>query len=63
MARVEIWTGRERRRSWSDEQKLQILREAASSLSVSAVARKHDVVPQQIYIWRFRVQRYAFRNR
>lgn len=53
MARMEIVTGRERRRSWSDEKKLEILHEAArSGLSVSDVARRHDVVPQQIYIWR-----------
>jgi transposase len=53
MARMEIVTGRERRRSWPDEKKLQIVREAATSgLSVAEVARRHDVVPQQIYIWR-----------
>jgi transposase len=53
MARMEIVTGRERRRRWSDEKKLQILQEAATSgLSVADVARRHDVVPQQIYIWR-----------
>lgn len=53
MARIEIVTGRERRRSWSDEKKLEILQEAATSgLSVADVARRHDVVPQQIYIWR-----------
>lgn len=46
-------TGRERRRSWSDEKKLQILKEAATSgLSIADVARRHDVVPQQIYVWR-----------
>jgi transposase len=53
MARMEIVTGRERRRRWSDEDKLEILQEAATSgLSVAEVARRHDVVPQQIYIWR-----------
>ena len=53
MARMEIVTGRERRRRWSEESKLQILREAVTSgLSVAEVARRHDVVPQQIYIWR-----------
>jgi transposase len=53
MARMEIVTGRERRRSWSDEKKLQILREVATSgLSVAEVARQHDVMPQQIYVWR-----------
>jgi transposase len=53
MARIEIVTGRERRRRWSEEDKLQILQEVATSgLSVAEVARRHDVVPQQIYIWR-----------
>jgi transposase len=53
MARMEIVTGRERRRRWPDEKKLEVLQEAATSgLSVADVARRHDVVPQQIYIWR-----------
>ena len=53
MARMEIVTGRERRRRWSEDSKLGILQEAATSgLSVADVARRHDVVPQQIYIWR-----------
>jgi transposase len=53
MARMEIVTGRERRRRWSEDDKLKILQEAATSgLSVADVARRHDVVPQQIYIWR-----------
>jgi transposase len=53
MARMEIVTGRERRRRWSEEDKLGILQEAATSgLSIAEVARRHDVVPQQIYIWR-----------
>jgi transposase len=53
MARMEIVTGRERRRRWSEDSKLEILQEAATSgLSVAEVARRHDVVPQQIYIWR-----------
>ncbi len=53
MAKMEIWTGCERRRKWSDERKLQILEEVATSgFSVSEIARRHDVVPQQIYTWR-----------
>ena len=53
MGRVEILTGVERRRGWSDEQKLAILDDVVSSgLGVSAIARRHDVVPQQIYAWR-----------
>lgn len=53
MARVEILSGRERRRFWSDAQKLAILDEVVSSgLGVAEVARRHDVSPQQVYGWR-----------
>ena len=53
MGRFEVLTGQERRRRWSREEKLSILKEAATSgLRVSEVARRHDVVPQQIYLWR-----------
>ena len=53
MGRMEILTGRERRRFWSDAQKLAILEEAAEGhCSVSEVARRHDIIPQQIYAWR-----------
>lgn len=53
MGRVEILTGRERRRIWSDDLKLAILEEVATSgLTVADVARRHDVLPQQIYAWR-----------
>jgi transposase len=53
MARVEVFTGPERRRRWSDEQKRAIV---AASLApgavVSEVARRADVGPGQIYRWR-----------
>ena len=53
MGRVEILTGRERRRQWSDGQKLSILEEVVTSgLPVAEIARRHDVLPQQIYGWR-----------
>jgi transposase len=53
MARVEILAGRERRRVWSNAQKLAILDEVISSgLGVAAVARRHDVSPQQVHGWR-----------
>ncbi|OWK25612.1 transposase [Rhizobium yanglingense] len=53
MAKVEILTGAERQRRWSTELKLSILQEAFSADgSVSDVARRHDVLPQQIYAWR-----------
>jgi transposase len=50
---MEILTGAERRRRWSSEEKLQILREAsAPGSSVGAVARRHDICRSQIYQWR-----------
>lgn len=53
MARVEILAGLERRRFWSEEQKRAILEEALTSgLTMADVARRHDIVPQQIYTWR-----------
>ncbi|MCB8883976.1 transposase [Acidisoma cellulosilytica] len=53
MAKVEILTGVERQRRWSTEQKLLILQEAFGvDGTVTDVARRHDVLPQQIYAWR-----------
>jgi len=52
MVRAEI-LGRERRRTWSDEDKLRILAEAdAPEISLASVARRHDLCPQQLYAWR-----------
>lgn len=53
MGRMEILTGVERRRDWSDEEKLAILQEAADpDARIADVARQHDIKPQQIYTWR-----------
>lgn len=53
MRRVEVISGPERRRRWSEEQKRAIVAEAfAPGASVSAVARRVGVVPKQIYRWR-----------
>jgi transposase len=53
MARVEIITGVERRRRWSEEQKRAIVAESfAPGAVVSEVARRADVSPGQIYRWR-----------
>jgi transposase len=53
MARVEVITGVERRRSWSDEQKRAIVAESfAPGAIVSEVARRAEVSPGQIYRWR-----------
>ena len=53
MSRVEVMSGPERRRRWSEEQKRAIVAEAfAPGASVSEVARRMDVVAGQIYRWR-----------
>lgn len=53
MGRMEILTGVERRRDWSDEKKLSILQEAAEpDTKIADVTRRHDIKPQQIYTWR-----------
>jgi transposase len=53
MARVEVITGPERRRRWSDEQKRAIVAESwAPGAIVSEVARRADIGPGQSYRWR-----------
>jgi transposase len=50
---LEIFTGTGRRRSWSAEQKAQIVAESlAGGASVSAVARRHGLTAQQLFTWR-----------
>jgi transposase len=53
MSRVELISGPERRRRWSEDQKRAIVAEAfAPGASVCDVARRSDLVPGQIYRWR-----------
>jgi transposase len=53
MARVEIITGPERRRSWSEEQKRAIVAAAFTPGAIVAdVARRAAVCAGQIYRWR-----------
>jgi transposase len=50
--RMEVLTGPERRRKWSDEAKIAIVAEAlADGVVVSDVARHHDVMPSQLFGW------------
>jgi len=50
--RVELLNGAERRRKWSDETKIAMVAEAlAPGAVVSKVARRHDVVPSQLFGW------------
>jgi transposase len=51
--RLEIFTGAGRRRSWSSRQKAEIVAESLSGReTVSAVARRHGLTPQQLFTWR-----------
>jgi transposase len=51
--RQEILSGVERRRRWSDAEKLRIVMDAAADGAlVSDVARRHDITRQHIYQWR-----------
>jgi transposase len=48
--RIEVLTGPERRRHWPDEAKARIVGESmVPGAMVSQVARRHDVLPSQIY--------------
>lgn len=50
---MEVLVGPERRRRWSAEEKLAIVRESFDSgRTVSTVARQHGVSPSQLFQWR-----------
>jgi len=50
--------GMERRRRWTDEAKLAILREVGvNGWTVADIARRHDVTRQHIYQWRREMRR------
>lgn len=60
--RVEVITGVERRRDWTDEEKLAIIMESCrDGVVISDVARRHGLKPQQLFTWRneFRRQQAA----
>ena len=51
--RVEVISGVERRRDWTDEEKLAIIAESCQDgVVISAVARRHGLRPQQLFTWR-----------
>jgi transposase len=56
-----VITGVARRRRWSVEEKLRIVAESLSSgLSVSAVAQRHGLRPNQLFNWRKLAREGAF---
>jgi len=53
VGQVTVFSGPERRRRWSDEERLQIVAEAfAPGARVADVCRRHDVSSGLIYTWR-----------
>lgn len=51
--RVEVITSVQRRRRWSAEEKAAIVQETyAPGVSVSFVARRHGIAPNQLFTWR-----------
>jgi len=57
-----VFTGSGRRRKWAPAQKAEILAEIyGSGDTVSAVARRHRLTPQQLFGWRREAQRGASR--
>lgn len=54
--RVEIITGKERRRRWSDDEKRVLVTEAfGPGAIVAQVARQHGVAESCLYTWRKRI--------
>jgi transposase len=51
--RLEVITGALGRRRWSPEAKARIVAESlAPGVVISEVARRHDLLPQQLFAWR-----------
>ena len=60
VSRIEVLTGPERRRRWSAEDKERIVAESYSGTdSVSRIARRHGLSPQQLFTWRREVRQSA----
>jgi len=56
--RHEVLVGVERRRRWSEDQKISILSEVGvGGAKVADVARRHDLTRQHIYQWRAELRR------
>jgi transposase len=53
MSPVEVITSVQRRRRWSPEEKRALIEEAGQpGMSISAVARKYGIHPNQLFHWR-----------
>jgi len=55
--RVEVITSVQRRRRWAPAEKMAIVQETyEAGMTVSAVARKHGIAPNQLFYWRRRME-------
>ncbi|MCF8710505.1 IS66-like element accessory protein TnpA [Rhizorhapis sp. SPR117] len=53
MTQVTVITGAERRRTWTDDQKLELIEATLEpGANVSEIARAADIAPAQLYRWR-----------
>ena len=58
MGQITVFSGPERRRCWSKEDRVRILSEAFSpGACVREVARTNDIAPSLIYTWRRNLRR------
>jgi len=56
MDRIEVFSGIQRRRRWSVDQKLAVLQEATQpGMTISYVARRHGIAPSLVFGWRRRM--------
>ncbi len=58
MGQVTVFSGPQRRRRWSNDERLQILAEAFSpGACVAEVCRRHDISSALIYTWRRKLRK------
>ena len=56
--RVEVITGVERRRRFTDDEKRRIIEESLEAgASIAAVAKRYDLSPRLLYMWKSRLKR------
>lgn len=57
MSQITVFSGPERRRRWSEEERLRVLAEAFSpGACVADVCRRHDISTSLIYTWRSKLR-------
>ena len=58
--RIEVITGSEKRRRWTDDEKARVIEETLRpDAVVSEIARRHGLTPQQVFTWRREARRRA----